>query len=177
MTQPSGGGQAERVAPMSGMSRAGLLDEMGRSGPTRQSGTAAGTRSAATGYTPPSRRESQQAIMPASSARPERSQDVNAISNYNTAQGAVLVTNRSGIRQIRDLQGKTICFPFPADQAEASRFLGGRSIGFSALTSDGPPSFMVGMLMRGECAAIYVSRESQQRLADTAMPDVIVLTQ
>ena len=176
MTQPSGGGQAERVAPMSGMSRAGLADQMGRSGATRQPGAAARSRPTATGYTPPSRRESQQAITPASRPRPGRSQDVNAISDYNRTEGALLVNGRSGIREISQLRGSTICFPNPADQAEAAKFLGGRAVSFTALTSDGPPTFLVESFNRGQCQAIYMSRQTQQMMANMSMPDAIVLT-
>ena len=172
MTQPSGNVQAERIAPMSGTSRAGLADQMGQA--------SGGQRSVATGrsgasYTPASsRRESRETTT--TSSRAGRSQDVNAISEYNRTEGALLVNQASGIREIAQLRGSRICFPNPADQAEAAKFLGGRSVSFTAVTADGPPTYLVESFNRGDCQAIYMSRQTQQMMANMSMPGAIVLT-
>ena len=179
MNQSSGAAQAQRVAPMSGTSRAGLLDEMGRSPRTRQSAAVAPSNmrpAAEPGGAQSSSREQRRGVTQASATRPGASQDVNAISDFNRTEGALLVSNRSGIREISQLRGTTICFPNPADQAEAARFLGGRAVSFTALTADGPPDYLVNAFQQGACQAIYMSRQTQQMMASLSIPDALVLT-
>ena len=173
MTQPSGNVQAERIAPMSGTSRAGLVDQMGQTGGGQRAAAAAGRSGAS--YTPASsRREARETTT--TSSRAGRSQDVNAISEYNRTEGALLVNQASGIREIAQLRGSRICFPNPADQAEAAKFLGGRAVSFTAVTADGPPTYLVESFNRGDCQAIYMSRQTQQMMANMSIPGAVVLT-
>lgn len=175
MTQSGGVGQGQRVAPMSGTSRMGLADQMGHGTPTGETQAVAAAPVAAPPVEPRAERtgrSQRQGVVRASSSR----QNLDAISEFNRIEGALLVKNSSGIREIAQLRGSTICFPVPADQAEAAKFLGGRAVSYTAVTADGPPAFLVDTFNRGGCQAIYMSRQTQQMMANISMPDALVLT-